>query len=694
MQSICPSLSFDGDASISARGERSQILITEASSKDVNESCPLAVAVPSPSVDLIIQDNYCETKAISSLDHQQYVKFSLASSLQIVPDCAEKSLSLLHAYFQEESKRLCSFDTSLEHNPQPIKSRDFSIDLITKLDWQLQSEMLEFRAKKDLPELRKLFNQYATITADTMIDVRELVDSLENVLLRINVAIRPLDVSLLLGSIRGSCMTANLIKDKDIILLLGSTGVGKSTLMHYLAGSKMRPTKVNGIPHLVPEEVMSGLEDVKFSCASRSVTTGIHAITMNMSGETYIVCDTAGFDDTRGVEDDIASGIVMINAIRSARSVKLALVMGEGTMAMRLLHLRMNLIPAIIKLIPSYKSYVDSVFYLFNMISDPIETLAAKLKEINTTLKPTEKADVDFAAMISDLAKKSATRTHAAVTDLINADRAVHQKLLRDLNAVEPILHPEKVFCHFAATTSISILNQQLNLHKAAISRGLDSFEASGSNADLLLVDYKLRQLLDLHLLVGLPECEGCYISSLEATYRFVQKLHCKIFQRVQSWFEDDRFSDSDMESELSTCIQLVLLLFELASIRDVHDGRIVDSDEDLGSLNVREIILALFLRMQKDCKSIVDTYFENIISVSDADINSMISSVAAIVNGNLASSKLTKMRILSSGNYCNFRMDHSCSLTYNHCLTSIFFNRAREESGLGDLSGYSDCLY
>ena len=154
-------------------------------------------------------------------------------------------------------------------------------------------------------------------TAEKRFDVRELVDKLEQVLLRIILAISPLDVSLLLGSIRGSCMTANLIKDKDVIILLGSTGVGKSTLMHFLAGSKMRVTDVDGIPHLEPEEVVSGLEDVKFSCSSRSVTTGIHAITMNMSGETYIVCDTAGFDDTRAVEYDIASGIVMTNAIRS-----------------------------------------------------------------------------------------------------------------------------------------------------------------------------------------------------------------------------------------------------------------------------------------------------------------------------------------------------------------------------------------
>ena len=34
------------------------------------------------------------------------------------------------------------------------------------------------------------------------------------------------------------------IKDKEIILLLGHLGSGKSTTVHFLAGSKMEKTKV------------------------------------------------------------------------------------------------------------------------------------------------------------------------------------------------------------------------------------------------------------------------------------------------------------------------------------------------------------------------------------------------------------------------------------------------------------------
>jgi predicted GTPase len=43
---------------------------------------------------------------------------------------------------------------------------------------------------------------------------------------------------------------SNVVKGKDIILLLGSTGCGKSTTIHYLCGSKLRLVNVNGLDHI------------------------------------------------------------------------------------------------------------------------------------------------------------------------------------------------------------------------------------------------------------------------------------------------------------------------------------------------------------------------------------------------------------------------------------------------------------
>ena len=87
------------------------------------------------------------------------------------------------------------------------------------------------------------------------------------------------------------------------------------------------------------------------------------------------------------------------------------------------------------------------------------------------------------------------------------------------------------------------------------------------------------------------------------------------------------------------------MLFRSLESIRNPHVDRIVESEEGLGNLNVREIILSLILRLQVSCKENVNMYFNNVFSTSDADVPSYMSTVAAIKKGSEAASQLTKMK-------------------------------------------------
>ena len=635
----------DSNSGESEYGGLSPSLVTQTSHPDLRASVfPTGAMPPDP----IIVD-HGEISEASSITPESF-EILRGFGLEVMPDCVEKSFLFLFEFFKSEHERLRFPDLASTGGVQ----NDALSGVFNKLvDHQLE-ENIKSPANKDLQDFKELFQQY--VTKNTMGPTSSMigqVERLEEVLQRIMKTLRTLDVTLLLDSVRGSNMSANLIQGEDIIVLLGSTGVGKSTIMHFLAGSKMSFTDVDGVPHLEPVDVIRGLEDVKVSCSSKSETTGINAVTVEMNNETCIICDTAGLDDTRGVEYDIASGIVMANAIQSARSVKLVLVIDQGMMAGRLLGLRKSLIPAIIKLIPSFKDHVGSVFYLFNNVTAPLRGMASRLSEMSRNPSADEKGDVDFASMITDLARKSTAEVDATVVDLINGDYKI---LLQNLKAINPISNPKAVFHHFASPSSISKLKDQLNLHKSSIMRGLNKYELSRSREDILLVDYKLRELLNLHLLVGLPECEGFYFDSLKAANSFVSRAHSKTFQLVQSWFVEDHVYNKD--SDFSVCIQEVKFLFELKCIRDPHVGRIVEGDNGLDEIDVREIIVGLILRMQKGCRENVELRIKKVV-----DERSMTPTLIDNTDGCLASTQLFRMRSIA------FRLEQG---TYNERIIHL----------------------
>ncbi|CAF5032768.1 unnamed protein product, partial [Rotaria sp. Silwood1] len=122
---------------------------------------------------------------------------------------------------------------------------------------------------------------------------------------------------------------AKLIKEKDIILLIGGTGTGKSTTIHFLGGSKMIETRVNGMNHIAPTEIKNtDLKKIATAPSATSITRYINPVTVNLKdigerGDTSIIlCDSPGFEDTSGPEVDIANGVGIVKAIKGCVSVK------------------------------------------------------------------------------------------------------------------------------------------------------------------------------------------------------------------------------------------------------------------------------------------------------------------------------------------------------------------------------------
>lgn len=99
-----------------------------------------------------------------------------------------------------------------------------------------------------------------------------------------------------------------------------------TTTTLYLAGAKFEETENGGVEHYEPTGLANEiLDEFVVSGSAASVTKVIHAtsVTLPENGHCVTICDTPGFGDTNGVEMEISNGLVVIHALKQARSVNL-----------------------------------------------------------------------------------------------------------------------------------------------------------------------------------------------------------------------------------------------------------------------------------------------------------------------------------------------------------------------------------
>ena len=113
----------------------------------------------------------------------------------------------------------------------------------------------------------------------------------------------------------------------DIVLVIGNTGVGKSTTVNYLHGchleeSFQQENDIEGIIQVSPDSGVQTLMPIGHSGQSR---TFIPTIAYSETTGIYF-CDCPGFFEQRGKEISIANAINISNTIKQAKTIKLLLL--------------------------------------------------------------------------------------------------------------------------------------------------------------------------------------------------------------------------------------------------------------------------------------------------------------------------------------------------------------------------------
>lgn len=188
----------------------------------------------------------------------------------------------------------------------------------------------------------------------------------------------PFDMDLLRSCIEKGSRVLQQVEGKDVVLVLGKTGVGKSLFIQGVAGKKIvqvhHATEVSG--RTVYRNVYEAEDPLigfdighKKVSETRSINCFTHAGAAQGKRDT-IYLDSPGFEDTAGAEVDIATSIMLTQVARKAASLKFVVLVNFAS----LIEDRGGAMRAVLKLAHTFVSDFDldkkSFMFLFTHASD------------------------------------------------------------------------------------------------------------------------------------------------------------------------------------------------------------------------------------------------------------------------------------------------------------------------------------
>lgn len=151
------------------------------------------------------------------------------------------------------------------------------------------------------------------------------------------------------------------------ILILGNTGIGKSTMANALIGKKILVKKNNH-------------DNLYLHCEDPSFEIGNQMISMTTIPNIYvdeiqrlIICDAAGFNDVRGPNQEIFNAFLIDQLFTSPCNVKILLVLSEGDISIEGKGVKaLENFQRLSRILPDKKQFKQSIGLVLSQINEEI----------------------------------------------------------------------------------------------------------------------------------------------------------------------------------------------------------------------------------------------------------------------------------------------------------------------------------
>ncbi|EAR94029.2 SecA DEAD-box-like domain protein (macronuclear) [Tetrahymena thermophila SB210] len=282
------------------------------------------------------------------------------------------------------------------------------------------------------------------------------------------------------------------LRDKDIILLAGPTGSGKSTTANYLLGQEMYTElikiskEVYGQTYQTETEVFNSKGIFQIGHSKQSQTSTLQAA--HLYGN-YFLCDSPGFFDNRGTEIEIANAFSLNQFMLNCNSMKLVVLISYHELVAQrgaLFQEVFNLLTRILK--NPEKEQSEKIIFLFTMV--PKEKKVNDIvKEILEFLENFKNENDIKSQMIISFLKAILNQLKPNNYVIVNPVDGNHKILLQQILNHQSFINPSEEFCFSVSGNA----NQRLLFYAKETSNIVTKFQQKGFYREIMekMVEYK-----------------------------------------------------------------------------------------------------------------------------------------------------------------------------------------------------------
>jgi energy-coupling factor transporter ATP-binding protein EcfA2 len=330
--------------------------------------------------------------------------------------------------------------------------------------------------------------------------------------------LQPIDLERLIELMMINQLAGDKMDGKDVILLLGSVGSGKTTTLHLMAGTSFVETEVDGFVHLQPCSFLDpNVTGYATSCGRDAMTKSLQTVQVSFNGRNYVVCDTPGLGDIEDFEQELANGLGIVRALHRARSVRPVLVLSREGMGDR------------------FRDFPETLNTLTRLVGRPTAVHLKPMNYIFTNyekkhrnllcrqfilMKKRPRGDAEEAAIfrifIDNIIQKTTPEAQVALPMEDGPHTLLHSILMEKFS----VLQPREYFVPSVSDAALRKLKLQLQIN-------LRDVVTSLSEDDYAFAEYRMNQLT--RLAVVLPEAGECAELALEATLRHISVARVRV---------------------------------------------------------------------------------------------------------------------------------------------------------------------